>query len=153
MACRVSPKKSVPNTVEHRKPAHLQWVKVRSNEDGPHPGVWAEEPGINGWVRDGVRGHQGVDAPRSAPYAPELNPVERFFRSCAGPSRDGRIQLLQAKQDALEPIPEVLAGAHARPALHSSPNPFPKDRGALRTLLPKQFWPKPGLTAATGIPQ
>ncbi len=128
MACRVSPKKSVPNTVEHGKPAHLQWVKVRSNEDGPHPGVWAEEPGINGWVRDGVRGHQGVDAPRSAPYAPELNPVERFFRSCAGPSRDGRIQLLQAKQDALEPILKSWQ-AHM-PVRHFTPAPalFQKTR-------------------------
>ena len=39
--------------------------------------------------------------------------------------------------------PEDLAGAHARPALHSSPNSFPVDRGALRTLLLKQFWLKP----------
>lgn len=48
--------------------------------------VW-EVPGINGWVRDGAGGHKGedmqaVEAPRvvQSPYAPELNPVECFFR-------------------------------------------------------------------------
>ena len=50
-------------------------------------GVWAEEPAIDGWVWDGAGGHTGkamqaLDAPRvvQPPYAPELNPVERFFR-------------------------------------------------------------------------
>ncbi len=55
--------------------------------DGPHLEAWAAEPGINGWVWDGVGGHTGedrqaVDGPRvvQSPYAPELNPVGCFFR-------------------------------------------------------------------------
>ena len=50
-------------------------------------GAWAEDPAIDGWVWDGAGGHKGedmqaVDAPQvvQPPYAPELNPVERFFR-------------------------------------------------------------------------
>ena len=49
-------------------------------------GAWAEEPGIDGWVWDGAGGHKGADmqaiqAPQvvQPSYAPELNPVERFF--------------------------------------------------------------------------
>ena len=50
-------------------------------------GTWAEEPGIDGWVWDGAGGHKGAEmqavaAPQvvQPPYAPELNPVERFFQ-------------------------------------------------------------------------
>ncbi len=50
-------------------------------------GAWAEEPDIDGWVWDGASGHKGADmqaieAPQVVPppYAPELNPVERFFQ-------------------------------------------------------------------------
>ena len=79
--------------------------------DGPHPGVWAQEPAIDGWVWDGAGGHrsedmQAVDAPRvvQPPYAPELNPVERFFRELRR-ALEGRVYpTLQAKQAALEPI-------------------------------------------------
>jgi len=77
-------------------------------------GVWAEEPAIDGWVWDGARGHTGtdmqaVDAPRvvQPPYAPELNPVERFFRELRR-AIEGRVYpTLQAKQEALEPILEA----------------------------------------------
>ena len=59
-------------------------------------GAWAEEPGIDGWVWDGAGGHKGADmqaiaAPQvvQPSYAPELNPVERFFqelrRALGGP--------------------------------------------------------------------
>jgi len=50
-------------------------------------GAWAEEPGIDGWVWDGASGHKGADmqaieAPQvvQPPYAPEPNPVARFFQ-------------------------------------------------------------------------
>ena len=74
-------------------------------------GAWAEGPGIDGWVWDGAGGHrstdmQAVDAPRvvQPPYAPELNPVARFFRELRQ-ALEGRVYLtLQAKQEALEPI-------------------------------------------------
>ncbi|MYA03723.1 MAG: hypothetical protein F4Y37_03815 [Caldilineaceae bacterium SB0664_bin_22] len=74
-------------------------------------GTWAEEPAIDGWVWDGAGGHrstdmQAVDAPRvvQPPYAPELNPVERFFRERRR-ALEGRVYpTLQAKQEALEPI-------------------------------------------------
>lgn len=49
-------------------------------------GSWAEEPGIDGGVWEGVGGHksadlQAIDAPQvvQPPYASELNPVERFL--------------------------------------------------------------------------
>ena len=77
-------------------------------------GAWAREPDIDGWVWDGARGHTGedmqaVDAPQvvQPPYAPELNPVERFFRELRR-AIEGRVYPdLQAKQDALEPILEA----------------------------------------------
>ena len=50
-------------------------------------GTWAQESGIDGWVWDGAGGHkdkavQALDVPQvvQPPYAPELNPVERFFQ-------------------------------------------------------------------------
>ena len=50
-------------------------------------GAWAEEPGIDSWVWDGVGSHKGADmqaiaAPQvvQLSYALELNPVERFFQ-------------------------------------------------------------------------
>ena len=52
-----------------------------------HLGVWAEDPGIGGWVWDWAGGHKGADmqvigAPQvvQPSYTPELNPVERFFQ-------------------------------------------------------------------------
>ncbi len=73
-------------------------------------GAWAKEPGIDGWVRDRAGGHKGedmqvVDAPQvvQPPYAPELNPVERFCRELRR-ALEGRVySTLQAKQEALEP--------------------------------------------------
>ena len=80
-------------------------------------GAWAAEPGIDGWVRDGAGGHKGeemqaVDAPQvvQPPYAPELNPVERFFRELRR-AIEGRVYpTLQAKQEALGRGAECLAG-------------------------------------------
>ncbi len=74
-------------------------------------GAWAEDPAIDGWVWDGAGGHTGedmqaVDAPRvvQPPYAPELNPVERFFRELRR-AVEGRVYpTLRAKQEALEPV-------------------------------------------------
>ncbi len=82
--------------------------------------AWAEEPAIDGWVWDGAGGHTGkamqaVAAPRvvQPPYAPELNPVERFFRELRR-AVEGRVYPdLQAKQEALEPILLGLAGGPA----------------------------------------
>ena len=73
--------------------------------------AWAEEPAIDGWVWDGAGGHKGkemqaVAAPQvvQPPYAPELNPVARFFRELRR-SIEGRVYpTLQAKQEALEPV-------------------------------------------------
>ena len=73
-------------------------------------GVWAVEPAIDGWVWDGAGGHTGaemqaVDAPRGVqpPYAPEPDPVERFFQALRR-AVEGRVHPdLQAKQEALEP--------------------------------------------------
>ena len=83
-------------------------------------GAWAEDPAIDGWVWDGAGGHKGedmqaVDAPQvvQPPYAPELNPVERFFRELRR-AIEGRVYPdLQAKQEALE---EVLNAWQADPA-------------------------------------
>ena len=74
-------------------------------------GVWEKEPAIDGWVWDGAGGHKGQEvqalaAPRvvQPPYAPELNPVERFFRELRR-ALEGRVYpTLQAKQEALEPV-------------------------------------------------
>ncbi len=82
-------------------------------------GTWAAEPGLDGWVWDGAGGHTGADmqaveVPQvvQPPYAPELNPVERFFRELRR-AIEGRVYPdLQAKQDALEP---VLKGWQADP--------------------------------------
>ena len=73
--------------------------------------TWAAAPGIDGWVWDGAGGRTGaemqaVDAPQviQPPYAPELNPIERFCRELRR-SIEGRVYpSLQAKQEALEPI-------------------------------------------------
>ena len=74
-------------------------------------GTWAKESDIDGWVWDGAGGHKGADrqaiaAPRvvQPPYAPEPDPVERFFRELRR-AIEGRVDpALQAKQEALEPI-------------------------------------------------
>ncbi len=83
--------------------------------------AWVAEPGIDGWVWDGAGGHtsedmQAVDAPQvvQPPYAPELNPVERFFRELRR-AVEGRVYpTLQAKQEALEPILEAWRANPAR---------------------------------------
>ena len=66
--------------------------------DGPHLGCLGGAA-IDGWVWDGAGGHTGkemqaVGALRvvQPPYAPELNPVERFFRELRGRSRDASIR-------------------------------------------------------------
>ncbi len=74
-------------------------------------GAWTEEPDIDGWVWDGASGHTGedmqaVEAPQvgQPPYAPEPDPVERFFRELRR-VLEGRVyETLQAQQEALEPI-------------------------------------------------
>ena len=74
-------------------------------------GAWEQDPAIDGWGWDGAGGHKGQEvqalaAPRvvQPPYAPELNPVERFFRELRR-ALEGRVYpTLQAKQEALEPI-------------------------------------------------
>ena len=74
-------------------------------------GAGAAEPGLDGWVWDGAGGHtredrQAVDAPPVVPppYAPELNPVARFFRELRR-AVEGRVYpTLQAQQEALKPI-------------------------------------------------
>ena len=83
-------------------------------------GAWAEDPDIDGWVWDGAGGHKGedmqaVDAPQvvQPPYAPELNPVERFFRELRRAIEGKVYPTLQAKQDALK---EVLNAWQADPA-------------------------------------
>lgn len=76
--------------------------------------VWAAEPAIDGGVWDGAGGHTGkgmqaVGAPQVVPppYAPELNPVARFFRELRR-ALEGRVYpTLQAKPEALEPILEA----------------------------------------------
>ncbi len=74
-------------------------------------GTWAEEPGIDGWVWDGAGGHksgdvQALPAPQvvQPPYAPELNPVERFFQELRRALGDRVYPTLEAKKEALEPI-------------------------------------------------
>ena len=74
-------------------------------------GAWAEEPDIDGWVWDGASGHKGADmqaieAPQvvQPPYAPELNPVERFFQELRRALGDRVYPTLEAKQAVLEPI-------------------------------------------------
>ena len=73
--------------------------------------AWAEDPAIDGWVWDGAAGHRGeemqaVAAPQvvQPPYAPEPDPVERFFRELRR-AIEGRVYpTLQAKKEALEPV-------------------------------------------------
>ena len=74
-------------------------------------GAWAEEPAIDGWVWDGAGGHKSKDlqalaAPQvvQPPYAPELNPVERFFQELRRALGDRVYPTLEAKKEALEPI-------------------------------------------------
>ncbi len=82
--------------------------------DGPHLGGLGAGPGHRRWVWDGAGGHkdqevQALAAPRvvQPPYAPELNPVERFFQELRQ-ALEGRVYPdLQAKQAALEPILNV----------------------------------------------
>ncbi len=74
-------------------------------------GAWEKEPAIDGWGWDEAGGHKGQEvqalaAPREVqpPYAPELNPVERFFQALWR-ALEGRVYPdPQAKQAALEPI-------------------------------------------------
>ena len=88
------------------------WQKnLKGEERARIRGAWADEPAIDGWVWDGAGGHTGkamqaLDAPRGVqpPHAPELNPVERFFRELRR-AVEGRVHPdLQAWQAALEPI-------------------------------------------------
>ena len=74
-------------------------------------GAWAEDRAIDGWVRDGDGGHKGeamqaVDAPQvvQPPHAPELNPVERFFRELRRAIEGKVYPDLQARQEALEEV-------------------------------------------------
>ena len=74
--------------------------------DGPHPGAWDEEPDIDGWVWDGAGGHksgevQALPAPQvvQPPYAPEPDPVERFFQELRrGPWGTGSIRPWRPKR-------------------------------------------------------
>ena len=99
----------------------LWWVwqkNMKGEEMARIWGAWVEDPDIDGWVWDG--GHKGedmqaVDAPQvvQPPYAPELNPVERFFREQRR-AIEGRVYPdLQARQEALE---EALNAWQADPA-------------------------------------
>ena len=64
------------------------WQKnMKGEEMARIRGAWEKEPAIDGWVWDGAGGHKGkamqaVDAPQvvQPPYAPEPDPVERFFQ-------------------------------------------------------------------------
>ena len=73
--------------------------------------AWVVETAINGWVWDRAGAHKGkdmqaVDAPQvvQPPYAPELNPVECFFRDLCRAIKGRVYPDLQAKKDALEPV-------------------------------------------------
>ena len=74
-------------------------------------GGWAEEPGIDGWVWDGAGGHKRGDVQAlpaaqvvPPPYAPEPDPVERFFQELRRSLGDRVHPTLEAKKEALEPI-------------------------------------------------
>ena len=110
-------------------------------------GVWAQEPGIDGWVWDGAGGHTGeamqaVDAPRVVPppCAPALNPVERFFRALRR-AIEGRVYPdLQAQQDALEPIlqawpadPERVRQLCGWAWIRKAPTKLPADTQVIQT--------------------
>ena len=78
---------------------------------GDGPQAWAEEPGIDGWVWDGAGGHKGADMQAiealqvvQPSYAPEPDPVERFFQELRRALGDRMYPTLEAKKEALEPI-------------------------------------------------
>ncbi len=80
-------------------------------------GAWAAEPDIDGWVWDGAGGHTGedmqvVDAPQvvQPPYAPELNPVERFFRELRRGPRGPGVSRLAGQAGGAGTGPESLTG-------------------------------------------
>ena len=89
-----------------------QWQKnMKGAEMARVWGAWAQEPDIDGWVWEGAGGHKGADMQAiAAPwvvqpsYAPEPDPVERFFRELRRAIEDRVYPDLQAKQEALEPI-------------------------------------------------
>ena len=76
---------------------------------------------------------QAVDAPQvvQPPHAPELNPVERFFRELRRAIEGKVYPDLQAKQEALE---EVLNAWQADPARVRRRCGWDWIRKALRTL-------------------
>ena len=92
----------------------LWWAwqaNMKSEEMARIWGTWAEEPDIDGWVWDGAGGHksgavQALPAPQvvQPPYAPELNPVERFFQELRRALGDRVYPTLESKKAALEPI-------------------------------------------------
>ena len=95
----------------------LWWAwqaNMKGEERARIQGVWAEAPAIDGWVWDGASGHKGADmqaiaAPRvvQPSYAPEPNPVERFFQELRRALGDSVYPTLEAKKAALEPIPRA----------------------------------------------
>ena len=92
----------------------LWWAwqaNMKSEEMARIWSAWAEEPGIDGWVWDGAGGHKGADMQAIATpqvvqpsYAPELNPVERFFQELRRALGDRVYPTLEAKKAVLEPI-------------------------------------------------
>ena len=99
-----------------------QWQQNLKGEEMAR--IWstgAQAPGIDGWVWDGAGGHTGtamqaVAAPQvvQPPYAPEPDPVERFFRELRR-AIEGRVYPdLQAKKEALEPILQAWQADPAR---------------------------------------
>ncbi len=95
-------------------PLWWEWQAHRKSTERARWGARAEEPGLDGWVWDGAGGHksgdvQAIAAPQEVqpPYAPELNPVARFFRELRRALGDRVHSTLEAKQAALEPIPRA----------------------------------------------
>ena len=85
----------------------------KERRDGPHPrrGTWAEEPEIDGWVRDEAGGHKGQDMQaiaaspgRAVALHPAPDLVERFFRELHRVIEGRVYPTLPIKQGALEPI-------------------------------------------------
>ena len=75
------------------------WPKnMKSEERARIRGAWAKESDM-----------QALAAPRVVPppYAPERNPMERFFRELHRALEGHIYPDLQAKQEALEPIPKA----------------------------------------------
>ena len=69
---------------------------------------WAQDPTVDGLVWDGAGGHKGqdmqaVDLPQvvQPPYAPELNPVERFFEELRRAIEGRPYRSLREKQQAV----------------------------------------------------